>query len=97
LVLLVGSLAVLHAELPLGWVNLLLCRESLPKPSKGKRNDPAAWAKALDNAKAQSEHQRNRLRSLELMQLYGTQAWKLRGKQLAAIETAAQAELTQLK
>jgi pre-mRNA-splicing factor SPF27 len=66
-------------------------------PTKEKKHDVAAWKSAVDNAHAQVEHQRNRARNLELMSMYGTQAWKMRGGQLENVEKAAQAQFQALQ
>lgn len=52
-------------------------RYELPSPSMGKLNDIWAWQECLNNSNAQLEHQGIRIQNLELMQAYGTQAWKV--------------------
>lgn len=50
-------------------------RYSLPAPPS---NAPLeSWKKALDNAGSQLEHQQLRLSNLELMQKYGSNAWRV--------------------
>ena len=39
--------------------------------------DVAAWNECVDNSLAQLEHQRTRIVNLELMQDYGSDAWKV--------------------
>ena len=43
----------------------------------GKMTDVAAWNECVDNSLAQLEHQRTRIVNLELMQDYGSDAWKV--------------------
>lgn len=53
-----------------------MTRYEVPQPSAAKKNNIGEWSKCVDNARAQSEHSRNRLDNLELMNAYGSQAWK---------------------
>jgi pre-mRNA-splicing factor SPF27 len=55
---------------------LSMKRYELPTPPAGKMTDVAAWNECVDNSLAQLEHQRTRIANLELMQDYGTEAWK---------------------
>jgi pre-mRNA-splicing factor SPF27 len=50
-------------------------RYSLPPPPEHLSGDLAAWQRAVDNAKAQLEHQLNRIENLELLRTYGPNAW----------------------
>ena len=59
------------------WLGFSCCgRYEVPQPEEGKKNNIKEWNKCVDNARAQSEHGRNRLDNLELMNAYGSQAWK---------------------
>ena len=59
-------------------------RYNLDPPPKSKRDDPAEWEKANDNAKAQLEHQKLRIENLELMQKFAPQAWRAHNAALDA-------------
>lgn len=50
-------------------------RYTLPAPPGNAPEE--AWKKALDNAGSQLEHQQLRLGNLELMQKYGSNAWRV--------------------
>ena len=56
---------------------LSMKRYELPPPPAGKMTDITAWNECVDNSLAQLEHQRTRIVNLELMQDYGSEAWKL--------------------
>ena len=58
-------------------------RYSLEPPPPAKRGDPVAWAAAVDNARAQLEHQHTRLLNLELLIKYGPDAWRAHNERLA--------------
>ena len=57
--------------------SLSMKRYELPPPPAGKMTDITAWNECVDNSLAQLEHQRTRIVNLELMQDYGSEAWKL--------------------
>lgn len=59
-------------------------RLRLDPPPLTRRNDPAAWKAALDNAHCQLEHQYNRLLNLELLLKFGPNAWRAHNDQLDA-------------
>ncbi|XP_014204281.1 pre-mRNA-splicing factor SPF27 [Copidosoma floridanum] len=55
---------------------LSMKRYELPPPPAGKLNDLAAWHESVENSCAQLEHQATRICNLELMIVYGCEAWK---------------------
>eukprot|EP00041_Stephanoeca_diplocostata_P017137 m.341065 g.341065 ORF g.341065 m.341065 type:complete len:248 (-) comp20604_c0_seq4:927-1670(-) len=73
-----------------------MSKTELPTPDNADRNNIQAWIACVDNARAQLEHQKNRLDNLELMSQYGSQKWKLRATQADKQEKALQVELTNL-
>ena len=50
-------------------------RYQLDPPPRAKHADPAAWARCVENAQAQLEHQGTRLDNLELLQQHGANLW----------------------
>jgi len=74
-----------------------MTRYEVPQPEEGKKNNIKEWNKCVDNARAQSEHGRNRLDNLELMNAYGSQAWKGYTETLDKITGSYEKELSQLK
>lgn len=65
-------------------------RYQLDPPPVSQQNDPDAWKRAIDNAKAQLENQSTRLGNLELLQQHGSKLWAAHLNQLEA--TAARLE-----
>ena len=65
-------------------------RYQLDPPPASMQNDPAAWRRAIDNAKAQLENQSTRIGNLELLQQHGSKLWAAHLNQLEA--TAARLE-----
>ncbi|GAM28692.1 hypothetical protein SAMD00019534_118680 [Acytostelium subglobosum LB1] len=53
-----------------------LTRYKVEKPPASMKHDVDAWQSAVDNAKAQCEHQETRRTNLQLLQRYGVNAWK---------------------
>ena len=51
-------------------------RYRLDPPPQNKRNDVEAWGVAIDNARAQLEHQATRVTNLELGLKYAPAAWR---------------------
>lgn len=68
-------------------------RYQLEPPAGTKRSDPAEWSKAVKNAEAQLQHQNTRLVNLELLQKYGSNAWRLHNFQLEAMLKTMQKQL----
>ncbi|KAF8624795.1 hypothetical protein AX15_005684 [Amanita polypyramis BW_CC] len=58
-----------------------IVRYQLPGPTSVPGTDEE-WRAALDNARAQLEHQKLRLTNLTLMQTYGVNAWKIHNYRL---------------
>ncbi|CAN0471468.1 unnamed protein product [Ascophyllum nodosum] len=50
-------------------------RYDLQPPQGAAAEDEGAWKRALNNIRAQTEHQHNRLLNLELLQNYGASMW----------------------
>ncbi|CAN0333262.1 unnamed protein product [Pylaiella littoralis] len=50
-------------------------RYDLQPPQGAAAENEVAWKRSLDNARAQTEHQHNRLLNLELLQNYGASMW----------------------
>lgn len=67
-------------------VMLDLSRYGLEPPPLNRRNDVGAWKNAVQNAKAQLQHQTLRLENLELMVKYGTNTWKVHNQHLEAFQ-----------
>ena len=65
-------------------------RYQLDPPPVSQQNDPEAWKRAIDNAKAQLENQSTRIGNLELLQQHGSKLWAAHLNQLEA--TAARLE-----
>ena len=59
--------------------------------------DVAAWNECVDNSLAQLEHQRTRIVNLELMQDYGSDAWKSYNETLQKLVNLLQDKLKDLK
>lgn len=72
-------------------------RYELPNPPAGKLNDIHAWQDSLNNSKAQLEHQFIRIQNLDLMSVYGAEAWKLYIQQLTKISAKISSELEVLR
>ena len=55
--------------------------------------DVAAWNECVDNSLAQLEHQRTRIVNLELMQDYGSDAWKVYNETLQKLTNHLQVQV----
>ncbi|EFA86287.1 hypothetical protein PPL_00074 [Heterostelium album PN500] len=55
---------------------LNLTRYKVEAPKDTAKHDESAWKSAVDNAKAQSEHQETRVMNLQLLQRFGLQSWQ---------------------
>jgi pre-mRNA-splicing factor SPF27 len=71
-------------------------RYRLDAPSGAAASDPAAWAAAVANAKAQLEHQALRVQNLELLAKHGANAWLAHNRGVEAALAGARAQLAQL-
>jgi pre-mRNA-splicing factor SPF27 len=71
-------------------------RYRLDPPTESAAEDPAAWQAALDNAKAQLEHQALRIQNLELLHKYGGNAWRASNASVEAAIAAQTRELSSL-
>lgn len=61
-------------------------RYQLNPPLASRVGDVDAWVSALNNARAQLEHQQGRILNLELMQKYGPNAWRVHAKQVEGLQ-----------
>ncbi|KAK3238373.1 hypothetical protein CYMTET_51609 [Cymbomonas tetramitiformis] len=59
-------------------------RYALQQPPLNRRNDVGAWKQAVNNARAQLEHQALRLTNLELLAKFGANAWRVHLQHLEA-------------
>jgi pre-mRNA-splicing factor SPF27 len=55
-------------------------RYRLDPPPEDQRADPKAWLAALQNARAQLQHQQGRVLNLELLSRHGPAAWRAQAK-----------------
>nr|XP_045594529.1 pre-mRNA-splicing factor SPF27-like isoform X2 [Procambarus clarkii] len=76
---------------------LSMKRYELPPPPPGKMTDVAAWGECVDNSMAQLEHQATRIMNLELMNEFGSEAWKAHNNVLQHMLTRSQAQLQECK
>lgn len=76
---------------------LSMKRYELPPPLPGKMNDLSSWGESVENSCAQLEHQATRICNLELMMLYGCEAWKSHLKVLVQLVADAQKQIQALK
>lgn len=76
---------------------LSMKRYELPPPSAGRLNDIWAWNESLENSCAQLEHQAVRVNNLELMTVYGAEAWKANLAFLAKLKEKSTSQLDDLK
>ncbi|GBP10150.1 Pre-mRNA-splicing factor SPF27 [Eumeta japonica] len=76
---------------------LSMKRYELPPPPAGRLSEVPAWEEAIDNSKAQLEHQWIRTMNLELMLDYGIEAWKAYLEIFVALQAKAQNQLQSLK
>ncbi|XP_046355967.1 pre-mRNA-splicing factor SPF27-like [Haliotis cracherodii] len=85
----------LQARLPMEMMNMK--RYELPTPAAGKMTDISAWTECLENSQAQLEHQALRILNLDLMQEYGSSAWKMYNGVLSHMLEQAQKQLQDLR
>ncbi|KAJ3022414.1 hypothetical protein HKX48_006231 [Thoreauomyces humboldtii] len=74
-------------------LSLDVSRLRLDPPSKESQSSLEAWRSADENAQAQLEHQTNRLINLELVNTFGSNAWKLHCFQLEWMAKAIEKEV----
>lgn len=72
-------------------------RYRLDPPPQNKRNDVEAWGVAIDNARAQLEHQATRVTNLELGLKYAPAAWRARNAWAEATLKSYEEELARTK
>lgn len=72
-------------------------RYRLDPPKGEEETSISAWQKAVDNGYAQLEHQSNRLVSLQLLDKYGSNAWKTHAFQLEYIKKQLESELQEIQ
>ncbi|KAK2462060.1 hypothetical protein APHAL10511_006523 [Amanita phalloides] len=71
-------------------------RYQLPGPRSTPGTDEE-WKAALDNARAQLEHQKLRLTNLTLMQTYGANAWRIHNYRLEATAKTLEKVVEEMK
>ncbi|XP_054764642.2 pre-mRNA-splicing factor SPF27-like [Lytechinus pictus] len=76
---------------------LSMKRYELPPPPIGRQNDITAWAECVENSMAQLEHQAERVINLELLQNYGSHAWRAHNDILVKMVEGAQHQLQDIK
>lgn len=74
-----------------------LSRYQVQPPPANLAGDAGAWEEALNNAKAQLEHQLARIVNLELLQTYGANAHVAANAELAALRTRLAARADAIK
>ncbi|KAL4220943.1 Pre-mRNA-splicing factor SPF27 [Mactra antiquata] len=85
----------MQSRLPMEMMNMK--RYELPQPPAGKMTDFSAWNECVENSQAQLEHQALRILNLELLQEYGSNAWKCYNEILVKMLEQAQKQLAELK
>ncbi|XP_045161716.1 pre-mRNA-splicing factor SPF27-like [Mercenaria mercenaria] len=85
----------LQTRLPMEMMNMK--RYELPQPPAGKMTDVSAWNECVENSQAQLEHQALRILNLDLLQDYGSNAWKNYNDTLVKLLEQAQKQLADLK
>lgn len=76
---------------------LSMKRYELPHPPAGKTTDLQAWMECVDNSMAQLEHQATRIGNLELMVIYGCEAYKKYNSVLVQMLSQTQKRLQELR
>jgi pre-mRNA-splicing factor SPF27 len=74
-----------------------LTRYDLNPPAPSDRTNPAAWQTSVDNARAQLEHQRNRLLNLELLLKFGPDALRAHNEALSADAARLQGKVGEVR
>ena len=68
-------------------------RYELPPPPPNKLSDTNAWYECVENSYAQLEHQASRIINLEVMQDYGSNAWRIYNQTLKTMFEEAEKQL----
>ncbi|XP_781613.2 pre-mRNA-splicing factor SPF27 [Strongylocentrotus purpuratus] len=76
---------------------LSMKRYELPPPPIGRQNDITAWTECVENSMAQLEHQAERVINLELLQNYGSHAWRSHNDILVKMVEMAQHQVQDIK
>eukprot|EP00299_Pterocystis_sp_00344_P013423 c6575_g1_i1.p1 GENE.c6575_g1_i1~~c6575_g1_i1.p1 ORF type:complete len:135 (+),score=41.41 c6575_g1_i1:3-407(+) len=74
-----------------------ISRYQLERPNTEQWNDLNAWTRAVENAKAQKEHQQLRLMNLELLHRYGPNMLLKQNEQLSQLNTRYDAQVAEVK
>jgi pre-mRNA-splicing factor SPF27 len=72
-------------------------RYELPPPPVNKKSDVNAWNECVNNSKAQLEHQVSRILNLELLNEYGTGAWRAYNETLKSMLDQSEKQLENIK
>jgi pre-mRNA-splicing factor SPF27 len=72
-------------------------RYELPPPPAAKISDPAAWLECVENSCAQLEHQASRIVNLELMNEFGSTAWRIYNETLKTMFESAENQIEELR
>jgi len=72
---------------------LFVKRYELPPPPPNKLGDTNAWYECVENSYAQLEHQASRIINLEIMQDYGSNAWRIFNQTLKTMFEEAEDQL----
>jgi hypothetical protein len=72
-------------------------RYQMEAPDAAHASDPAAWARAVDNARAQLQHHLTRLANLSLLSQHGANAWLVHNYQTEALLRTLQSDVDRLQ
>ncbi|XP_072168772.1 pre-mRNA-splicing factor SPF27-like [Diadema setosum] len=76
---------------------LSMKRYELPPPPIGRQNDITAWTECVENSMAQLEHQAERVINLELLQKFGSRAWRAHNETLVKMVDSTQRQLQDVR
>lgn len=85
----------MEKRLPMEMLNFK--RYELPPPPANKQTDATAWFECVENSCAQLEHQATRLLNLEVMNEFGSSAWRVYNQTLKIMFDQAEMQLEGLK
>lgn len=85
----------MEKRLPMEMLNFK--RYELPPPPANKQTDATAWFECVENSCAQLEHQATRLLNLEVMNEFGSSAWRVYNQTLKIMFDQAEMQLESLK